>query len=54
MQVVKLYMVDNSIMVTLPTSVLEILHLHEDDKVVLEVTEDHIILSKASHDFQDA
>jgi putative addiction module antidote len=54
MQVVKLRKVGNSTTVTLPPSVLEALHLHENDEIAVEVAGDRIVLSKASHDFQDA
>jgi putative addiction module antidote len=54
MQVVKLRKVGNSTTVTLPASVLEALHLHENDEVAVAVAGDRIILTRASSDFQDA
>jgi antitoxin component of MazEF toxin-antitoxin module len=54
MQVVKLRKVGDTITMTLPDSVLEALQLHENDEVAIEVTEDHIVLTKATRDFQDA
>ncbi len=54
MQVVKLRKVGNSTTVTLPTSVVEALHLHENDEVAIEVTGDRIVLTRATSDFQDA
>ncbi|HTK10349.1 MAG TPA: AbrB/MazE/SpoVT family DNA-binding domain-containing protein [Ktedonobacteraceae bacterium] len=54
MQVVKLRKVGNSATVTLPATVVEALHLHENDEIAIEVTGDRIILTKASEDFQDA
>jgi putative addiction module antidote len=54
MQVVKLHKVGNSITVTLPESVVEALHLQEDDEIAIEVTGDSIVLTRASSDFQDA
>ncbi len=54
MQVVKLRKVGNSTTVTLPTSILEALHLHENDDIAIEVAGDRIMLSRATPDFQDA
>lgn len=54
MQVVKLRKVGNSTIVTLPASVVEALHLHENDEVAVEVAGDRIVLTRASADFQDA
>jgi len=54
MQVVKLRKVGNSTTVTLPASVLDALHLHENDEVAVEVAGDRIILTRATSDFQDA
>jgi putative addiction module antidote len=54
LQVVKLRKVGNSATVTLPATVVEALHLHENDEIAIEVTGDRIILTKASEDFQDA
>lgn len=54
MQIVKLRKVGNSTTVTLPASVVEALHLHENDEIAIEVSGDRIILTHASSDFQDA
>jgi len=54
MQVVKLRKVGNSTTVTLPTSVVEALHLRENDEVAIEVTGERIVLTRATSDFQDA
>ncbi|HEX3642217.1 MAG TPA: AbrB/MazE/SpoVT family DNA-binding domain-containing protein [Ktedonobacteraceae bacterium] len=54
MQVVKLRRVGNSTTVTLPASVIEALHLHENDEVAVEVAGDRIIITRATTDFQDA
>ncbi|MBA2286835.1 MAG: AbrB/MazE/SpoVT family DNA-binding domain-containing protein [Ktedonobacteraceae bacterium] len=54
MQVVKLRRVGNSATVTLPASVVEALHLHENDEIAIEVTGDRIVLTRATSDFQDA
>lgn len=54
MQVVKLRKVGNSTTVTLPTSVVEALHLQENDEVAVEVAGDRIVLTRANTDFQDA
>ena len=54
MQVVKLRKVGNSTTVTLPTSVVEALHLKENDEIAVEVAGDRIVLTRASSDFQDA
>ncbi len=54
MQVVKLRKVGNSITITLPASVLNALHLHENDEVAVEVSGERIVVTKASQDFQDA
>lgn len=54
MHVVKLRKVGNSITVTLPASVVEALHLHENDEVAVEVAGDRIVLTSATADFQDA
>jgi len=53
MQVVKLRRVGNSTTVTLPASVVEALHLHENDEVAIEVAGDRIVLYRATNDFQD-
>ena len=54
MQVVKLRKVGNSATVTLPASVVEALHLRENDEIAIEVAGDRIVLTRASSDFQDA
>lgn len=54
MQIVKLRKVGNSTTVTLPTSVLEALHLHENDEIAVEVAGDRIVLTRATRDYQDA
>ena len=54
MQTVKLRKVGNSVAVTLPASVVEALHLHENDEIAIEVAGDRVILTRATPDFQDA
>ncbi|MHB8599129.1 MAG: AbrB/MazE/SpoVT family DNA-binding domain-containing protein [Ktedonobacteraceae bacterium] len=54
MQVVKLRKVGNSTTVTLPSSVVEALHLHENDEIAVEVSGDRIILTRNTTDFQNA
>ncbi|MDQ2886818.1 MAG: AbrB/MazE/SpoVT family DNA-binding domain-containing protein [Chloroflexota bacterium] len=54
MQVVKLRKVGDAVTVTLPGPMLEALHLREDDEVAIEVTDDHIVLTRTTQDFQDA
>ncbi len=54
MQIVKLCKVGNSTAVTLPASVVEALHLHENDEIAVEIAGDRIILTRATSDFQDA
>jgi putative addiction module antidote len=54
MQVVKLRKVGNSTTVTLPASVVEALHLRENDEIAIEVAGDRIVLTRASSDFQEA
>ena len=54
MQVVKLRKVGNSATVTLPASIVEALHLRENDEIAIEVAGDCIVLTLASSDFQDA
>jgi antitoxin component of MazEF toxin-antitoxin module len=54
MQVVKLRKVGNSMTVTLPISVVEALHLHENDEVAIEVIGDRIVLTRATSNCQDA
>ena len=54
MQIVKLRKVGNSTTVTLPASVVEALHLHENDEIAVEVAGDRIVLTRANSDFQDA
>lgn len=54
MQIVKLRKVGNSTAVTLPASVIEALHLRENDEIAVEIAGDRIILTRATSDFQDA
>lgn len=54
MQTVKVRKVGNSTTVTLPTWVVEALHLRENDEIAIEVAGDRIILTLATADFQDA
>ncbi len=54
MQIVKLRKVGNSTVVTLPASVVETLHLRENDEIAVEISGDRIILTRATPDFQDA
>ena len=54
MQTVKLRKVRNSTTITLPTAVVEALHLHANDEIAIEVVGERIILTRASTDFQDA
>ncbi|GAC1375358.1 MAG: hypothetical protein PVS3B1_31850 [Ktedonobacteraceae bacterium] len=54
MQIVKLRKVGNSATVTLPTAVVEALHLRENDDIAVDVVGDQIVLTRATTDFQDA
>ena len=54
MQVVKVHKVGNSMIVMLPASVVEALHLQESDEIAVEVAGDRIVLIRANADFQDA
>lgn len=54
MYTVKLRKVGNSATVTLPVSIVEALHLHENDEIAIEVIGDRIVLTRATTDFQDA
>ncbi len=54
MQVVKLHKINDSFIVTLPISVLEVLHLQENDDMAIEIAGDRIMLSRTTSDFQDA
>ncbi len=54
MHIVKLRNVDNSTTITLPTAVVEALHLHENDEIAIDVVGECIILTRASTDFQNA
>jgi len=54
MQVVKLRKVGNSATITLPTAVIEALHLHENDEIAIDVVGERIVLTRATADFQDA
>jgi antitoxin component of MazEF toxin-antitoxin module len=40
--------------VTLPASVVDALHLHENDEIAIDVVGDRIVLTRATPDFQDA
>ena len=53
-QIVKLRKVGNSMTVTLPPSIIESLHLHENDEIAIEVSGDRIMLTRATDDVQDA
>ena len=50
----KLRKVHNSIVLTLPASVVEALHLRENDEIAVEVIGDRIVLTRATPDFEDA
>lgn len=54
MHIVKLRKVGNSATITLPTAVIEALHLHENDEIAIDIEGDRIILTQATSDFQDA
>jgi len=54
MQIIKLRKVGNSMAVTLPPSIIESLHLHENDEIAIEVSGDCIMLTRATGDVQDA
>ncbi len=54
MHIIKLRKVGYSMMVTLPASVAEALHLHENDEIAVEVSGDRIVLTRATPDFEDA
>ena len=54
MHVVKLHKVGNLTTVTLPASVVEALHLHENDEIAIEVAEDRIVLTRLSADLREA
>lgn len=54
MHIVKLRKVGNSTTITLPTAVIEALHLHESDEIAIDVVGDRIVLTRATADFQDA
>jgi putative addiction module antidote len=54
MYIVKLRKVGNSATITLPTAVIEALHLHENDEIAIDIEGDRIVLTQATHDFQDA
>jgi antitoxin component of MazEF toxin-antitoxin module len=53
-QKVKLRKIGNSVTVTLPASVVEALHLHENDETAIDVVGDRVVLIRATSDFQDA
>lgn len=54
MDVVKLRKVGNSMTVTLPSHVIEALHLRENDEIAVEAVGERIVLTRATADFQDA
>lgn len=54
MHIVKLRRVGNSTTITLPASVVEELHLHENDEIAIDVAGDRIVLTRATADFQAA
>nr|HET6905243.1 AbrB/MazE/SpoVT family DNA-binding domain-containing protein [Ktedonobacteraceae bacterium] len=54
MHIVKLRTVGNSATITLPTAVIEALHLHENDEIAINVVGDRIVLTRAIADFQGA
>ncbi len=54
MQIVKLRKVGNSTVLSLPASVVEALHLRENDEIAVEIAGDRIILTRATSDLQDA
>ena len=54
MQTVKLRKFGNSTTITLPTEIVEALHLHENDEIAIEVVGERIILTRSSADFQNA
>ena len=54
MQKVKLRRIGNSAIVTLPASIVDVLHLHENDEIAIDVVGDRIVLTRATADFQDA
>ena len=54
MHIVKLRKVGNSATITLPTAVIEALHLHENDEIAIDIEGDRIVLTQATRDFQDA
>lgn len=54
MYIVKLRKVGNSATITLPTAVIEALHLHENDEIAIDIEGDRIVLTQATRDFQDA
>ena len=53
MHIIKLRTVGNSATITLPTAVIEALHLHENDEIAIDVVGDRIVLTRATADFQD-
>ncbi len=54
MQIVKLRKVGNSMTITLPPSLMEALHLHENDEIAIEVAGDRIMLTRATDEVQAA
>ena len=54
MHIVKLRKVGNSATITLPTAVIEALHLHENDEIAINVVGDRIVLTRTTANFQNA
>ena len=54
MHIVKLRKIENSIAVTLPESVIEALHLQENDDITIEIAGDQIVLMRSTPAFQTA
>ena len=54
MQIVTLRKIASTTAVTPPPSMVEALHLHQDNEVTIEVVGDRIVLTGATPDFQDA
>ena len=54
MHIVKLRKVGNSTTITLPTAIIEALHMHENDEIAIDIEGDRIVLTQATPDFQDA
>ena len=54
MEEVKLRKVGNSMAVTLPAQVIDALHLKENDTIAVDVVGEHVVLRRATPDFEDA